>query len=120
MSAASPTIAQHAAGYAAEYAVVGGGVVGLSVAYGLAAAGKQVVIYDEGDVALRASRGNFGLVWVQGKGAEQPAYARWTRRSASLWSGFADELQQQTGLPLSLEQKGGFSYHLTEAALYEV
>ena len=81
--------------------------------------GKQVVVLDEGDDAIRASRGNFGLVWVQGKGAAQPAYARWTRRSAGLWRGFADELEEVTGLPLSLSQRGGFSYYLTEDALYE-
>ena len=30
---------------------------------------------DEGDVAHRAARGNFGLIWVQGKGAGLPQYA---------------------------------------------
>jgi len=38
-----------------------------------------VLVLDEGDVALRASRGNFGLVWVQGKGLGMPAYADWAR-----------------------------------------
>ena len=28
-----------------------------------------MVLLDEGDIAYRAARGNFGLVWVQGKGA---------------------------------------------------
>ena len=36
---------------------------------------------DEGDTALRAARGNFGLVWVQGKGAYYEPYADWTMRS---------------------------------------
>lgn len=102
-----------------EYAVVGGGIVGLAVAYGLAKLGKEVVVLDEGDDAIRASRGNFGLVWVQGKGASNPAYAHWTRRSANLWSEFAAELEDLTGLALSLVQQGGFSYYLTEAALNE-
>lgn len=101
-----------------EFAIVGGGIVGLSVAYGLARLGKQVVVLDEGDNAFRASRGNFGLVWVQGKGASQPAYARWTRRSAKLWPDFAHGLEEQTGLALSLSQQGGFSYYLTEEALH--
>jgi glycine/D-amino acid oxidase-like deaminating enzyme len=58
--------------------VVGGGVVGTAIAYGLARAGERVALLDEGDDAFRAARGNFGLVWVQGKGAGTPPYARWT------------------------------------------
>ena len=42
--------------------VIGGGLVGSSVAYGLARRGLKVALLDEGDVAFRASRGNFGLV----------------------------------------------------------
>ena len=68
-----------------DYAIIGGGVVGLSVAHGLLGLGRRVMVLDEGDSALRASRGNFGLVWVQSKGLKAPAYARWTPRSASLW-----------------------------------
>jgi len=98
-----------------EYAVVGGGLVGMAVAYGLLRLGRQVTVIDEGDVALRASRGNFGLVWVQGKGAGLPEYARWTRRSAALWPGFAEELRELSGLDLELDQPGGFDFCLSEA-----
>ena len=47
--------------------VVGGGLVGAAVAHGLGRLGEKVLVLDEGDVAFRASRGNFGLVWVQSK-----------------------------------------------------
>ena len=57
-----------------DVAVVGGGLVGSSVAFGLARQGQRVVVLDEGDVAFRASRGNFALVWVQSKGLGMPAY----------------------------------------------
>ena len=52
--------------------VIGGGMVGMAVAYGLAKQGERVALLDEGDDAYRAARGNFGLVWVQGKGLENP------------------------------------------------
>ncbi len=48
------------AGY--DVAVVGGGIVGSAIAYGLAARHLRVVVLDEGDRALRAARTNFGLV----------------------------------------------------------
>ena len=65
--------------------VIGGGLVGSAIAYGLVRAGLGTALLDEGDVAFRASRGNFGLVWVQSKGDGAPHYQRWTRRSADEW-----------------------------------
>ncbi len=102
-----------------EFVVVGGGVVGNCIAMGLAAKGKSVALFDEADNAFRASRGNFGLVWVQGKGAAMPTYARWTRASAHLWKDFADELTQSTGISVSLTQRGGYSIFLDEASLHQ-
>ena len=51
-----------------DVAVVGGGLVGAATAWGLAREGCRVAVLDEGDRAVRASRGNFALVWVQSKG----------------------------------------------------
>jgi glycine/D-amino acid oxidase-like deaminating enzyme len=102
-----------------DYAVIGGGLVGMAIAYGLQRRGRRVTVFDEGDVAYRASRGNFGLVWVQGKGAGMPDYARWTRLSAGLWPEFADELQRETGVDMELTQPGGLDVCLTESELAE-
>ncbi|MHA7777947.1 NAD(P)/FAD-dependent oxidoreductase [Roseibium sp. M-1] len=100
-----------------DFAVIGGGVVGLAIAYGLLRSGKRVVILDEGDVAMRASRGNFALVWLQSKGFGLPEYSRLTQRSISLWAGFADMLRDETGIDVSLSQAGGFLLYLDEQAL---
>lgn len=97
-----------------DVAVVGGGLVGAAIAYGLARAGRQVVVLDEGDVAYRASRGNFALVWVQNKGNGMAPYGAWTVRSASIWRGFADELRAETGLDVCYENPGGFHLALSE------
>ena len=100
-----------------EYAIVGGGLVGMAIAWGLQRRGRRVTVFDEGDIAFRAARGNFGLVWVQGKGVKMPVYARWTRLSASLWPGFADELEDATGVPLQLSKPGGLDFCLTDREL---
>lgn len=97
--------------------VIGGGIVGLSLAYGLLERGQKVVVLDGPDDDFRASRGNFGLIWVQGKGFKCPPYANWSRRAAGLWPDFAADLQKQTGIDLALSQKGGISYFTNEAAL---
>ncbi len=75
-----------------EAVVVGGGLLGSAIGYGLARLGLKCAILDEGDDALRAARGNFGLVWVQSKGVGKPVYADWTMQSARLWPEFAEEL----------------------------
>ncbi len=102
-----------------EFAIIGGGVVGLSLAYGLLKKGKRVVVFDEGDGAFRASRGNFGLVWVQSKGQSEPAYARWSRRSAAAYRDFADELTSHSDLDIALVQDGGYIMHMSEETLDE-
>jgi glycine/D-amino acid oxidase-like deaminating enzyme len=99
--------------------VLGGGVVGMSVAYGLARAGEKVRVLDGSDDAFRASRGNFGLVWVQGKGRGRPAYARWTMESARRWPVLAEELLRLTGTDVELSQVGGLTMSLDENDLAE-
>ncbi|MCB9957565.1 MAG: FAD-binding oxidoreductase [Rhodospirillaceae bacterium] len=102
---------------ASDYAVIGGGVVGLSVAYGLLRRGLRVAVLDGGDGSYRASRGNFGLVWVQSKGMNQPVYARWSQRSAAQWADHAAELAELTGRHLGLRQDGGYDLHFSDETL---
>ncbi len=90
-----------------DVAIVGGGLLGSAFGWGMARAGQSCVVFDEGDNAIRTARGNFGLVWVQGKGAGMPAYAAWSMKSTQLWSGFAAELQDSTGMDLHYV-KGGY------------
>ena len=97
-----------------QYAVIGGGLVGMAIAHGLVSRGLEVIVFDEADVAFRASRGNFGLVWVQGKGQGMPDYARWSRLSAELWPCFAEELGSTTGVGLELDQPGGMQLFLSD------
>lgn len=98
-----------------ELVIVGGGLVGAALAFGLRALGRRLLLLDEGDVALRAARGNFGLIWVQGKGLACPAYGSWTQRSAREWPRLAAELAQVTGIDVALRQGGGMHVCLSRA-----
>ncbi|WP_422051035.1 NAD(P)/FAD-dependent oxidoreductase [Shimia sp.] len=97
--------------------VIGGGVVGLSIAYGLLKQGREVIVIDGSDTDARASRGNFGLVWIQGKGLEAPPYASWSRQSAGLWKQFSDELKESTNIDVAFSQIGGVEYFTEIGAL---
>lgn len=100
-----------------DVAVVGGGLVGGAIAWGLARVGQRVAVLDEGDIAYRASRGNFALVWVQNKGIGMAPYGAWTLGSADAWPGFAAQLAEQTGLDVKYERPGGFHMALSEREL---
>ena len=98
-----------------QLTVVGGGLVGGAIAYGAARAGIRVRILDQGDVAFRASRGNFGLVWVSSKGGNLPRYARWSRDAAKMWPALHKELLELTGVDSGLQQPGGFWLGFSDA-----
>src|SRR5262245_41989495 len=101
----------------AEIVVIGGGLIGTSVGLGLARRGIRTTILDEGDAAYRASRGNFALVWAQGKGFGMPLYAAWTKRAVDRWRKFADELHYDTGTDIGFVQPGGLFLALSENEL---
>lgn len=103
----------------ADVAVIGAGIVGSAIAYGLARLGTRVLVIDGGDRDFRAANANFGLVWQHGKGEGMPAYHDWTHRSVGLWRGFCDELQELSEIDLQYESDGGVALCLGEAEFEE-
>jgi glycine/D-amino acid oxidase-like deaminating enzyme len=95
--------------------VIGGGLIGASVAFGLLRKNLKVAIVDQGDVAHRAARGNFGLVWVQSKGGTFRPYAALTRRSAETWPRLAEDLREVSGIDVGFQQAGGITFCHSEA-----
>ena len=91
-----------------EILVIGGGIIGASVAYGMAKQGVEVTLLDQGGSTPSASRGNFGLTWVQGKGLGMPRYAEWTLDAVQAWPEFSEDLEENTGISVDFDQPGGF------------
>ncbi|GGD82080.1 NAD(P)/FAD-dependent oxidoreductase [Caballeronia grimmiae] len=109
----------HTSTASADVLVLGGGLVGSAVAYGLAREGARVTVLDEDDGGFRASRGNFGLVWIQGKGYGLSPYARWSRSSATRWPALAEALLRESGIDVALKQPGGFHFCFSDDELAE-
>jgi glycine/D-amino acid oxidase-like deaminating enzyme len=74
-------------------------------------------VLDGADSDFRASQGNFGLVWLQGKGADFAPYANLTRDAVEAWPEFARTLQELSGADLALDQSGGFEFFTDPAEL---
>ena len=94
--------------------VIGGGLVGSAISFGLQRLDVNTLLLDEGDQAFRAARGNFGLVWVQGKGADFSPYAHWTWNSAENWGNLSDEIIDLTGNQLGYSKPGGLEIYCDE------
>ena len=103
-----------------DVVVIGAGLVGGAIAYGLVRAGQRVAVLDEEDATYRASRGNFGLVWVQGKGVGRPEYALWSRASSERWFALAEALVEDCGLAPCYERPGGVIPALTDDELSDL
>ncbi|RLM23467.1 FAD-dependent oxidoreductase [Brenneria alni] len=100
-----------------DVVVIGGGIVGHAIAYGLSQKKISVAVCDGGDRDFRASRGNFGLVWVQGKGLTCPSYNALSCLAASQWQDFAQSLQTKTGIDCGFRRPGGLNICLSHDAL---
>lgn len=100
-----------------EAVVIGGGLVGSAIAYGLVKAGLRVLLLDGEDRDFRAANANGGLVWLHTKGLGLPAYQALTRTSLDLWPSFCSDLEALGSLDLQYEHNGGVALCLSDDEL---
>jgi glycine oxidase len=91
---------------APDVVVIGGGVIGLAVAWRAAASGRAVVVCDPspGQGASWVAAGM--LAPVTEATAEEAALTRIGLASAALWPAFAADLATATGIDVGLRQEG--------------
>lgn len=94
--------------------VVGCGIVGAALAYGMLGQGLNVLALDGADGDARAAKANFGLVGAQGKGQGAPAYQHLSRDSIDLWPALYENLRAETGIDVEYQNKGCLRFCLSE------
>lgn len=88
-------------------AVIGAGVIGLSIGWRLAQAGCPVQVIDRGAAGEGASRAAAGMLaaGIEAEPGEEGLTAL-NRRSLALWPGFAAELEAASGMEVGLRREG--------------
>ncbi len=104
---------------ATEVVVVGGGIIGLSIAWRCRQRGLAVTVHDSGgdDGAWYAAAGMLAPAGEAGFGQE--ALTALLVDSAARWPEFAAELEHETGIPVGYDTVGTLSVALTADDLAE-
>ncbi|GAA3335317.1 glycine oxidase ThiO [Amorphoplanes nipponensis] len=104
---------------ATEVVVVGGGIIGLSIAWRCARRGLAVTVHDNGgdDGAWYAAAGMLAPAGEAGFGQE--ALTELLVESAARWPDFAAELRRETGVDVGYDTAGTLSVALTADDLAE-
>ncbi|QRG08365.1 glycine oxidase ThiO [Xanthobacter dioxanivorans] len=95
-------------------AIVGGGVIGLALAWKLARADCAVDLFEAGATGQGASRAAAGMLaaCAEAEPGEEGLLAL-NRESQTLWPRFAAELEAESGFPVDLRTEGTLTIALT-------
>jgi glycine oxidase len=87
--------------------VVGGGVIGLSIAFDLAGQGVAAAVLDQGDFGREASWAGAGILPPGNLELAQSPEAQLRALSHSRWTDWANTLQSETGIDTGYRRCGG-------------
>lgn len=93
-----------------DVVVIGGGVIGLSVAYELARGGASVTVLERGDFGQEASWAGAGILPPGCTGAPGDPLTRLAALSHRLWPEWAQLLQESTGIDTGYDRCGGLCF----------
>jgi glycine oxidase len=96
-----------------DAAIIGGGVIGSSIAYHMAKRGKKVILLERERLAGQASSAAAGMLAAQAEMNEAGPLFELARRSRAMFPELAEDLKQLCGIDIGLVQKGMFKIALT-------
>ncbi|MCP8968132.1 glycine oxidase ThiO [Ectobacillus ponti] len=89
-----------------DVVIIGGGVIGCSVAYSLSGRGMRVAVVERAQIGAEASNAAAGLLGVQAEWDEHDPLFELARQSRALFPKVAVRLREQTGIDIGYEEKG--------------
>lgn len=101
--------------YSSDVAIVGGGVIGLALAWKLAKEGATVTVIERGQVGEGASWAAAGMLAPFAEAAEEGPFARLTQAGLKAYPAFVSALEEETGLTVELCTVGLLRIALDEA-----
>src|ERR687885_455809 len=90
--------------------VLGGGVIGLTVAYYLAREGVAVAVVDQGDFGREASWAGAGILPPGNPAHARTPFDRLRAHSVALYPALAAELRERTGIDNGYRRSGGLEF----------
>ncbi len=91
---------------AKDVIMVGGGVIGCSIALKLARAGLTVAVIERGRVGGEASRAAAGMLSPQTEASGPDSFLDLCLRSRSMYRGFAEHLKELSGIDVEYRDEG--------------
>ncbi len=94
--------------------IVGGGIIGCSIAWRLAQAGLKVTVLDRGEPGSEASWAAAGMLAPVGEQVEPPVFSDLCIASRSLYPRFAAEIEESSGQTVGYRSDGSLLVALDE------
>jgi glycine oxidase len=91
----------------ADVLIIGGGVIGLTIAYHLARAGARVTVMDRGDFGREASWAGAGIIPPGDPRHSGAPLERLRAHSSAMFPGLSQELRERTGIDNGYLRSGG-------------
>lgn len=103
-----------------DVVIVGGGLIGSSIAFYLAKAGTKVVVLERDQIGAHSSSAAAGMLGAQAEMSQPGSLADACLKSHSMFPELAEELLETTGLDIELNRYGLLKPALTEEEANEL